>query len=498
MLLRYDSLKSGARRLLPALLLSCGLLFAPAAEARESAAAEAPTAEETVPIAGETEAAAGETEAATLTNPPLEYLCAWVSLASYEDRVGIVARRALAAMGWTLQPYREENDRVAAKYYFMRSEIPEGRRYLLAVTGTSDLKDIKTDMRMHKAPFAGKTPEEFKREAARGKMKPTEPLAHKGFVSYTQTAFFEHVVNGRTFGEELRDTLLADPEAKLCVTGHSLGGAVAVLLAARLMAMGVPAEQLDVVTFGAPAVGNRAFADAYADMRLDRIAMGGDPVHTAVQSVDTSYVQFGSLQRWHRPRGSERFPHAMTGYVDVALRKYFDDLSMKRREEARMEETGETGGLVPRVARAEAERDGESPRVLLIADYALDDPIAGDLPYMQLATIDNLRRETEGLVVGSVTTAGTAGAELIPRALKAAKEAGCRYALLQHYASKRLRDKREGYTISLEEALYDEYGNPLVLQSFTTNTDAMTPILAALYNEAAGNDARRAAMAGGE
>ena len=89
MLLRYDSLKSGARRLLPALLLSCGLLFAPAAEARESAAAEAPAAEETVPIAG-------ETEAATLTNPPLEYLCAWVSLASYEDRVGIVARRALA------------------------------------------------------------------------------------------------------------------------------------------------------------------------------------------------------------------------------------------------------------------------------------------------------------------------------------------------------------------------------------------------------------------
>ncbi|MBQ9377356.1 MAG: hypothetical protein IJU05_06125, partial [Schwartzia sp.] len=84
MLLRYDSLKSGARRLLPALLLSCGLLFAPAAEARESAEETAPIAGETVPIAGETVPAAGETEAATLTNPPLEYLCAWVSLASYE------------------------------------------------------------------------------------------------------------------------------------------------------------------------------------------------------------------------------------------------------------------------------------------------------------------------------------------------------------------------------------------------------------------------------
>ena len=60
-----------------------------------------------------------------------------------------------------------------------------------------------------------------------------------------------------------------------------------------------------------------------------------------------------------------------------------------------------------------------------------------------------------------------------------------------------MKNKRFGYKISLEEALYDARGNPLVLQSFTTNTDTMTPILAALYNEAAGRERRQAFLQGG-
>ena len=71
---------------------------------------------------------------------------------------------------------------------------------------------------------------------------------------------------------------------------------------------------------------------------------------------------------------------------------------------------------------------------------------------------------------------------------------GCRYVLIQKYASERLKNKRVGYKISLEEALYDTKGNPLVLQGFTTNTDTMTPILAALYNEVAGRESREAVL----
>ena len=429
-------------------------------------------------------------------NPPLEYLCSLISLASYSDRVGLVARQSLADNGWVLQPYREDTKKVAAKYYFMKNDSsPDGgARYLVSVTGTSDLKDVKTDFAMHKVPFAGKTPAEFEREMGRKEMSPVEPLAHGGFARYTQTAFFSGKDGETTFGEELKDILKNDPDARLCITGHSLGGAVAVLFAARLMAMGVPTEQLDVVTFGAPAVGNRAFADAYSDMPLSRIAMTGDPIHAAVQSIDTSYTQFGSVQHWHRPRGSERFQHDMTGYVDVALRKFFDDVTLKRREAERWQEDGVPyeGDAVR--ARMTSERQDETPQVMLFADYTLDDAIADDLPYMRLAAFDLLKREIPGLVSARAAFSTLSGEDKIAECIRQAKGAGCRYALIQRYASQRIKDKREGYKISLEEALYDVTGNPLVIQGFTTNTDTMTPILAALYNEVAGRESRQAAL----
>ena len=53
---------------------------------------------------------------------------------------------------------------------------------------------------------------------------------------------------------------------------------------------------------------------------------------------------------------------------------------------------------------------------------------------------------------------------------------------------------RSSTQISQEEALYDTKGNPLVMQGFTTNTDTMTPILAALYNEVAGRESREAVL----
>ncbi len=433
-------------------------------------------------------------------NPPLEYLCSLISLASYSDRIGLVARESLADNGWVLQPYREDTEKVAAKYYFMKNDkLPvDGARYLVSVTGTSDLKDVKADLSMHKVPFAGKTPDEFEKEMKRPKMSPAEPLTHGGFTRYTQTAFFSHRENGKTFGEEIAELLKNEPDAKLCITGHSLGGAVAVLFAARLMSMGVSTEQLDVVTFGAPAVGNRAFADAYSDMPVDRIAMTGDPIHAAIQSIDTSYAQFGSVQHWHRPRGSERFQHDITGYADVALRRYFDFVTEKRREAERFQEDG-----VPYEGDAVRARDNlgdenKTPNVLLFADYALDDAIIDDVPYMRLAAFDILRREMGGLVVARTSFSALPGENKVAEAVRQARDMGCRYLLIQKYASERLKNKRFGYKISLEEALYDARGNPLVLQSFTTNTDTMTPILAALYNEAAGRERRQAVLQGGQ
>ena len=465
-------------------LLACTLCFAPAG------ARAADTGEFS-------DGAASVYQETAVSRPPLEYLCSLVSLASYSDRIGLVARESLADRGWVLQPYREDTKKVAAKYYFMKNDVSPrgiGARYVVSVTGTSDLKDVKADLSIGKVPFAGHTPEEFESEMKRSQMNHTEPLVHGGFANYTQTAFFSRRENGMTFGEEIAELLKNEPDAKLCVTGHSLGGAVAVLFAARLMEMGVPAEQLDVVTFGAPAVGNRAFADAYSDLRVNRVAMASDPIHAILQSVDTSYVQFGGLQRWQPPRGSERFAHDMAAYADVALRRYYDDVTKKRREAERFQEDGVPYEGDAMRSRASFEEDGEKPRVLLFADYTLEDAIADDLPYMRLAAFDILDRETDGLVASRTAFSALSGENKVAEAIRQAKDMGCRYVLIQQYKSERIKHRRTGYKISLEEALYDTRGNPLVIQGFTTNTDAMTPILAALYDEVAGRESRREAL----
>ena len=131
---------------------------------------------------------------------------------------------------------------------------------------------------------------------------------------------------------------------------------------------------------------------------------------------------------------------------------------------------------------------------LLFADYTLDDAIIDDLPYMRLAAFDILSKETDGLAASRTAFSSLPGDNKVAEAIRQARDMGCRYVLIQKYASERLKNKRFGYKISLEESLYDRRGNPLVIQVFTTNTDTMTPILAALYNEVAGRESRQAVL----
>lgn len=74
----------------------------------------------------------------------------------------------------------------------------------------------------------------------------------------------------------------APPASGIYVTGHSLGGALAVVLAERLLReQAVPAERLlGVYTFGMPRAGNSEFAGAYEALRIPtfRLVHGEDIV----------------------------------------------------------------------------------------------------------------------------------------------------------------------------------------------------------------------------
>ncbi|MGP1585060.1 MAG: lipase family protein [Schwartzia sp. (in: firmicutes)] len=407
--------------------------------------------------------------AAPAVSEDMEYLCAWVALASYSDRVGEVARAELAANDFVMLPLREEDKRTSASYYLLRREEGEGALYLLSVTGTKDWKDVKIDLSLHKVPFAGETPTEFQEEAERKDVKSGEPLVHSGFNAYTQTAFFTPQVGVATMGEQLRDVLCADPKARICLTGHSLGGAVAVLFAARLMDMGVPKEQIAVVTFGAPAVGNRAFAEKCEGLAVRRVVMAGDPVGAAVQAIDSAYTQFGEVTRFRSARGQHRFSHAMVNYVDALLRRKF--------------------GAAEESADGAAEV-GAFPKVYAASTFSLPDDFAADRPLWQRAVASLTVRRLPGVVHGEAATVG--------EALEKARALGCAYVLWQSYEMQREREKEAAYQVMLQEGLFDGDGRLLFGQGLTTSTSSMTPLLAALYDTAEGREGVEAALLAAE
>ena len=150
-----------------------------------------------------------------------------------------------------------------------------GRRAVVAFRGTEQakIKDVLTDAWL--AP-AGHNPERAAAGPLWGLLPDfAEPMVHSGF---------------RKAYDAVRGPLLALVDSVtgggdgwvVYVTGHSLGGALATLLASDLASRPDPKPRLAVYTFGSPRVGNAAFARDFGAAVKDswRIVNDGDVVPT--------------------------------------------------------------------------------------------------------------------------------------------------------------------------------------------------------------------------
>lgn len=72
----------------------------------------------------------------------------------------------------------------------------------------------------------------------------------------------------------VQERLNKDPNLRISVTGHSLGGAQASLAAVHLIKEGiVPQAKLELYTFGQPRVGNSQFAFEFDRVRQSRAVL---------------------------------------------------------------------------------------------------------------------------------------------------------------------------------------------------------------------------------
>lgn len=398
----------------------------------------------------------------------LELLSSLVAMASYSDELSLLAREWLAETGWEFQSQTTATSLAQGRYHLVTKEMPDGHRaVLLAFPGTENAKDAKVDLRTRSVPFGGSSIEEFRDVAQQDRHATSYPLVHKGFDDYTMTALFHEPVDlagsgaCETMGEHLAQELRAHPTEVLYLTGHSLGGAAAILTAARLSDMGVRPEQLRVITFGSPAVGNVAFARYYEKrMRLTRIVMDGDPVAAALQSLGTRYVQFGERVAWKQDRSSARFEHAMVVYLDRALRLYFSE-----------DEVGDGDMLESRPLAA---RGGI---FVAVPQLDLDPLVAGD----DTADIRILQGAWQARYAPcTVQSDGQRGADM-DVLIAEARAAQCRYAVRQHVSVKRSRDEADTVRVVLETSVYDAQGTFITVVSKSTTDRRMTPLEAVAY-----------------
>ncbi|CUH97827.1 hypothetical protein P22_3973 [Propionispora sp. 2/2-37] len=391
------------------------------------------------------------------------YICAAASVAAYDDRIGELATRYLQEDGWKISRYIQAQGNSGARFLVAQKEVAGSEPlYVLAIVGTENKEDVKADLTIDKVYFAGSSQEEFVRNAEKKDIPNSEPKVHRGFNNFVQSAADAVLSSGQQPRVSLSDLLLTNKAGNLYLTGHSLGGAAATLAGARLISMGISPKQIEVITFGAPAVGNAAFASAFEPvLPLIRVVQSGDPVTGILQGLVRGYKQFGREIKWDSPKWVED-AHRLPGYLDSAIKNYYD----KRRKLA--EAPAELSGPA---AVSSGKQEG-----IYIAPLknSLPEGLTAEYGYMREALEDEYRKQLSDYLVKNENDIPT---------WEQAAEAGCHWAVFSEVSATRVKKEENTYYITFTLVLYDLVNNRVADTAvFSTNTRNVTPLEAFIHS----------------
>lgn len=246
----------------------------------------------------------------------------------------------LEAYGWqSMHHTAVEGKQMAHFSVFYNIQRDGTPLYLIAFRGSADKKDVLTDLRTGLVPFEEDVPKQTLPSDVKAVDEKEIPKVHKGFNDYTHAAM-RSLLGGKRRkqpAEEQQMNLLQilkqDPTAQLLLTGHSLGGAAATLMGQRLLSYGIEPQRVHVVTFGAPAIGNKAFAEKYGD-RLDliRVTNTADPIPLSLQTLFGGYKQFGTRVSFKVSLRQSNLTHFMNIYLDAGQKEYYKVLDRAIKE----------------------------------------------------------------------------------------------------------------------------------------------------------------------
>lgn len=376
------------------------------------------------------------------------HLSAGASVAAYQSRMGEIASRYLSQAGWRVDHYVQPSGRSGARF-LVATRKPElgDPMYVVAIVGTENSKDVKVDLKTGKAGFAG----------------PDSPeKVHQGFKEFIQAG---PAAVARSSGNplpNLPELLKINPRAKLILTGHSLGGAAATLAGAYLIEQGINPNQIEVKSFGAPAVGNAAFAEKYSTvLNLTRVVIAGDPVVTALQGLVGGYRQFGREIKFKIPETLED-PHNIAGYLDVAMKNHYDKrLAVLAVGEAPLEQFVGSSADLGKVCIAPLQSK-------------LPNSLAGEYVYMREALLEEYRQTLPGAMLLS--------AENPSDQMSTATGQECRWLVVPRVEGVAVRQEKKVYYITNQQIVYEVQTQAVVdVADFSTGTYNLTPLEAFVH-----------------
>jgi hypothetical protein len=392
------------------------------------------------------------------------YITVGASVAAYNDRIGDLAKGYLQEDGWEIDRYVQNQGYTGARFLLVKKDFGEGKQtYILSFVGTETSGDLNFDLKVGKVYFEGNNAATFTANATKKGVLDTEPKVHQGFHEFVQS-----VMTAKTIGDKgtpllLTDILLENKKAKLYLVGHSLGGAAATLAGAGLINMGVESSQIEVVTFGAPAVGNAAFAAKYDPLlKLTRVVISGDMVTGIIQTLVGGYKQFGTEIKWTMRQAGDQH-HRVAEYMDLALKNYYD-----KRQQAL------AGGMV--LPTPITSSDDTSQQIYIA-------PLKNNLPtlldkdfiYMRQVVGDEYSQRLPGCIIGNKMD----GENWRENPLISTY----RWVVVPEISVTKLKQEEKIYYITVNQTVYEvATGNIVETASFSTGTYNLTPLEAVIHD----------------
>lgn len=364
----------------------------------------------------------------------------------------------LKTIGWQVEPFVARDGKFETHYSVVKRSFRRADVFIVALRGSKTKNDWKINLKVGKVNYGGNTLEGMQKIAKTPYVSGT-PGVHGGFNSYANNVLRDSVVDKQGQLTGVFEHVKNDNKAILVLTGHSMGGAVATLLATRLADLGFPKERLKVITFGAPAIGNKQYNELYAN-KIDmlRITNSKDPVTGSLQTFFGGYQQCGRSKLYNIGTNTSLMQHDMSFYYDYSVIEFYKTWDAEI-----------ASGRIRPIPLSNVKEN-----VPLAAIWVGQSPKLKDIPVMpnlrRILTEEYRSAMPSYVIINDKEEYNTSFAR--DKLIKKALGLGAKYTVLSYLDCERVKDK-DKWTLKQEQLIFDAEGK---LLSMTMNSRVINTV----------------------